>query len=53
MDAEGTVNDRDMALLLLNEESWVALGAMLSLKTWLPAERDGYVEVPPREAQPA
>ncbi|HZR79782.1 MAG TPA: hypothetical protein VFD92_01710 [Candidatus Binatia bacterium] len=35
---EPRVTERDVELLLLNEESWVTLGAMLGLRTWMRPE---------------
>jgi hypothetical protein len=33
---EPIVTERDVALLLLNEESWVRLGAVLALRAQMP-----------------
>jgi len=35
---EPNVTERDVALLLLNEESWVTLGAVLALRAQMPSE---------------
>jgi hypothetical protein len=32
---EPEITERDVALLLMNEDSWVKLGAMLGLRPWM------------------
>ena len=50
---EPEITERDVALLLMNEDSWVKLGAMLGLRPWMRPGDGVALDLPGAEPLPA